>query len=76
MKSLPNQTKRLQEQREWEWTRAYDQLKSWEQIVISYDDEEELSRQITMSSAIGPSKSKTGGGGRTEQGAQWLVLES
>ena len=42
-------------------------------IVISSDDEEELSRQITVSSASGPSTSKTGA--RTEQGAQELVLE-
>ena len=59
MKSVPNQTKRLQEQRE--WMRAYEQLKAWEEIVISSDDEEELSRQITVSSTPGPGTSKTGG---------------
>ena len=58
VKSLPNQTKRLQEQRE--WMRAYKQLKAWEEIVISSDDEEELSRQITVSSASGLSSLKTG----------------
>ena len=58
VKSVPNQTKRLQEQRE--WMRAYEQLKAWEEIVISSDDEEELSRQITVSSTPGPSSSKTG----------------
>ena len=59
VKSLPNQTKRLQEQKE--WMRAYEQLNAWEEIVISSDDEEELSRQITVSSASGPSTSRTGG---------------
>ena len=40
VKSLPNQVKRLQEQRE--WMRSYEQLKAWEEIVISSDDEEAL----------------------------------
>ena len=52
VKGLPNQAKRLQEQRE--WMRAYEQLKAWEEFVISSDDEEELARQITMSSVSGP----------------------
>ena len=56
MKGLPNQAKRLQEQRE--WMRSYEQLKAWEEIVISSDDEEELLRQITLSSASGPSISR------------------
>ena len=47
---------RLQEQRE--WMRAYEQLKD---IVISFDNKKELSRQITVSSASGPSTSKIGG---------------
>ena len=38
VKALPNQAKRLQEQRE--WMRSYEQLKAWEEIVISSDDEE------------------------------------
>ena len=59
MKNPKNQAKRLQEQRE--WMRAYEQLKAWEKIMISSDDEEELSSQITVSSASGPSTSKTGG---------------
>ena len=59
VKGLLNQTKRLKEQSE--WMRAYEQLKAWEEIVISSDDEEELSRQITVSSASGHSISKTGG---------------
>ena len=59
VKSLPDQGKRLQEQRE--WMRAYEQLKAWEENLISSDDEEELSRQITVSSESGPSTSKTGG---------------
>ena len=57
VKGLPNQAKRLQEQKE--WMRAYEQLKAWEEIVISSDDEEELARQITMSSVSGSSTSKT-----------------
>ena len=57
VKGLPNQVKRLQEQRE--WMRAYKQLKTWEDIVNSYDDEEELARLITMSSVSGPITSKT-----------------
>ena len=46
MKSLPNQAKRLQEQRE--WMRSYEQLKAWEEMVISSDDEEALSKQISV----------------------------
>ena len=46
VKSLPNQSKRLQEQREWK--RSYEQLKAWEEIVISSDDEEALLEQITV----------------------------
>ena len=55
MKGLPNQAARLQEQRE--WMRSYDQLKAWEEIVISSDDEEALLRQITVSNSSGPSTS-------------------
>ena len=55
VKVLPNQAKRLQKQRE--WTRSYEQLKAWEEIVINSDDEEELSRQILVSIASGPSTS-------------------
>ena len=51
VKSLPNQTKRLQEQRE--WMRSYDQLKAWEDIVISSDDEDALLKQITVSNSSG-----------------------
>ena len=61
VKFLPNQAKRLQEKRE--WMRAYKQLQAWEEIVMNSDVEEELSRQITVSNASGPSTSKTGGGG-------------
>ena len=60
VKGLQNQVKRLQEQREW-WIRAYEQLKAWEEIVISSYDEEELARQITMSSVSGRSTLKTRG---------------
>ena len=59
VKGLANQVKNLHEQRE--WMRAYEQLKAWEKIVISFDDEEELARQIAMSSVSGPSTSKTRG---------------
>ena len=45
VKGLPNQAKRLQEQRE--WMQLYEQLKAWKQI--SSDDEDELLRQITVS---------------------------
>ena len=55
-KSLPNQAARLQEQRE--WMRSYEQLRAWEKIVISSDDEEALLRQITVSNSSGPSTSK------------------
>ena len=57
VKGLPNQAKRLQERRE--WMRSYEQLKAWEEIVISSDEEEELARQITMSNVSGPSTSKS-----------------
>ena len=53
VKGLPYSVKRLQEQRE--WMRAYEQLKAWEEIVISSDDEEKLARQVTMLSVSGPS---------------------
>ena len=72
VKGLSNQVKRLQEQKE--WMRTYEQLKAWEEIVISSEDEEELARQITMSNVSGPSTSKTGA--RTEEGVQGLVFES
>ena len=54
-----NHSRRLQEEKE--RMRASEQLRAWEEIVISFDDEEELTRQITVSSASGPSTSKTGG---------------
>ena len=56
VKGLSNQAKRLQEQRE--WMRSFEQLKAWEKIVISSDDEEALLRQITVSNSSGPSTSK------------------
>ena len=56
VKGLPNQAKRLQEQRE--WMQSFEQLKAWEEIVISSDDEEALLRQITVSNSSGPSTSK------------------
>ena len=56
VKSLPNQAKRLQEQRE--WMRSYEQLKAWEEIVISSDDEEALLKQITVSNISGSGASK------------------
>ena len=51
VKGLPNQARRLQEQRE--WMRSYEQLKAWEEI-----DEEELASQITTSNVSEPSTSK------------------
>ena len=56
VKGLPNQANRLQEQRE--WMQSFEQLKAWEEIVISSDDEEALLRQITVSNSSGPSTSK------------------
>ena len=56
VKGLPNQAKKLQEQRE--WMRSFEQLKAWEEIVISSDDEEALLRQITVSNSSGPNTSK------------------
>ena len=56
VKSLRNQAKRLQEQRE--WMRFYEQLKAWEEIVISSDDEEALLKQITVSNTSGSGTSK------------------
>ena len=56
VKGLPNQAKRLREQRE--WMRSFEQLKAWEEIVISSDDEEALLRRITVSNSSGPSTSK------------------
>ena len=56
VKGLPNQAKKLQEQME--WMRSFEQLKAWEEIVISSDDEEALLRQITVSNSSGPSNSK------------------
>ena len=55
-KGLSNQAARLQEQRE--WMRSYEQLRAWEEIVISSDDDEALLRQITVSNSSGPSASK------------------
>ena len=56
MKGLLNKAKKLQEQRE--WMQSYEQLKAWEEIVISSDDEEGLLRQIAVSSVSGPSTSR------------------
>ena len=56
VKSLPNQAKRLQEQRE--WMQSYEQLKAWEEIVISSDDEEALLEQITVSKVSGSGTSR------------------
>ena len=40
--------------------RSFKQLKAWEEIVISYDDEEARLKQITVSNSSGPSTSKVG----------------
>ena len=59
VKKLPNHSKKLREQKK--KIRAYEQLKAWEEIVISSEDEKELTRQITVSSASEPSTSKARG---------------
>ena len=56
VKSLPNQAKRLREQRE--WMRSYEQRKAWEEVVISSDDEEALLEQITVSKVSGSGTSR------------------
>ena len=56
VKTLLNQAKRLQGQRE--WMRSYEQLKAWEEIGISSDDEEALLKQITVSNTSGSGTSK------------------
>ena len=56
VKNLPNQAKRLQEQRE--WMRSYEQLKAWEEIVISSDDEGALLEQITVPKISGSGTSR------------------
>ena len=56
VKGLPNQAMRLQERNE--WIRSFEQLKEWEEIVISSDDEEALLRQITLSDSSGYSTSE------------------
>ena len=55
-KGLPHQAARLQEQKE--WMRSFEQLRAWEEVVISSDEEEALLRQITVSNSSGPSTSK------------------
>ena len=70
-KGLPNQAARLQEQRD--WMRSYEQLRAWE-IVISSDDEEALLRQITVSYHQVLALRRLGI--RIEQGAQCGFLES
>ena len=70
LKSLPNQAKRLQEQRE--WMRSFEQLKAWEETVISSNDEEALLRQIAVSNQSGPSISKA----RNTKGARGSVRVS
>ena len=46
VKKLPNFFRRLPEQKK--WLQVYEEVKAWEEIVISSDDEEELTRQITV----------------------------
>ena len=73
VKSMPNQAKRLQEQSE--LMRSYEQLKAWEEIVISSDDEESLLRQITVSntSGSGTSKAKNAGGASGSMGTSRVL---
>ena len=56
VKGFLNQAKRLHEQRE--WMRSYEQLKAWEEIVISSDDEEALLKQFPVSNKSGSSTSR------------------
>ena len=58
VKKLLSHPRRLEEQRE--RMRTYAQLKAWEEIAISSDDEEELTRQTNVLRASGPSTSKPG----------------
>ena len=37
---------------------SYEQLKAWEEIVVSSDDEETLLKQVAVSNTSGPSTSK------------------
>ena len=73
VKGLPNQAKRLQEQRE--WMRSFEQLKAWEEIVIRSYDEEELVRQVTICRVCQDPVPRRQGA-RTKEGVQGLVLES
>ena len=59
--------------------RSYEQLKAWEEIVISSDDEEALFKQITVSniSGSGTSKAKnTRRAGGSKGNSRVLSLES
>ena len=66
VKGSSNQAKRLQEQ--WEWMRSFEQLKAWEEILISSDNEEALLKQITCQTHQGLAPQRLGI--RNEQGAQ------
>ena len=59
VKKLSSHQRQLQEQKE--SMRTYEQLKAWVEIVISSEGEEELTNHIVVSSASGPSTSKTVG---------------
>ena len=72
VKKLPNHPKRLQKQKE--WMRAYEQLRAWEEVVISSNIEEELTKQNTVSSASEPSTSEARG--TNEVGYSAWILES
>ena len=58
VKSLPDQSRRLQERGE--WMRSYERLEAWEEVVIGSDDEEALLEQITVprTPVSGTSKAK------------------
>ena len=51
VKNLPNRAKRLQE---------HEQLKGWEEITISSDDEEELSSRLQSRLYQGPASRRRG----------------
>ena len=71
VKGLPNQAKRLQEQRE--WLQSYEQLKAWEEIVISSEMRKSWSGRLQCRMHQGPAPQ--GLGARSEQDAQCRNLE-
>ena len=71
-KGLLNQAKRLQEQRQWK--RACEQLKAWEEIVISSDDKKNWQGRLRC--RVCQDQVPRRQGARIEDDVQKLVLES